>query len=79
MTHKPDVRPRDPVSTAGWRNRLDGILPELMRAEGIDMWLVICRENAEDPVFFSLVPFTSLYASRTSMLVFFDRGARPGR
>ena len=39
------------------------------------MWLVICRENAEDPVFFSLVPFTSLYASRTSMLVFFDRGA----
>jgi Xaa-Pro aminopeptidase len=39
------------------------------------MWLVICRENNEDPVFFSLVPFTSLYASRTSMLVFFDRGA----
>jgi Xaa-Pro aminopeptidase len=57
------------------KGRLDRILPELMRQEGIDMWLVICRENNEDPVFPSLVPFTSLYASRTSMLVFFDRGA----
>jgi Xaa-Pro aminopeptidase len=57
------------------RNRLERILPDLMRQEGFDMWLVICRENAEDPVFFSLVPFTSMYASRTSMLVFFDRGA----
>jgi len=55
--------------------RLERILPELMRQEGFDMWLVICRENNEDPVFFSLVPFTNLYASRTSMLVFFDRGA----
>lgn len=60
----------------GWlENRLDRILPELMRQEGFDMWLVICRENNEDPVFSSLVPFNSLYASRTSMLVFFDRGA----
>ncbi|MCX6550620.1 MAG: M24 family metallopeptidase, partial [Acidobacteria bacterium] len=42
---------------------------------GFDMWLVICRENNEDPVFSSLVPFNSLYASRTSMLVFFDKGA----
>jgi Xaa-Pro aminopeptidase len=57
------------------KNRLERILPELMRQEGFDMWLVICRENNEDPVFPSLVPFTSLYASRTSMLVFFDRGA----
>jgi hypothetical protein len=58
--------------------RLDRILPELMRQEGIDMWLVICRENNEDPVFSSLVPFNSLYASRTSMLVFFDRGGDAG-
>ena len=56
--------------------RLDRILPELMRQEGFDMWLVVCRENNEDPIFFSLVPFTTMYASRTSMLVFFDRGAQ---
>jgi Xaa-Pro aminopeptidase len=54
--------------------RLERILPDLMRQEGFDMWLVICRENNEDPVFSSLVPFTSLYASRTSMLVFTDKG-----
>lgn len=59
----------------GWLEyRLDHILPQLMREEGIDMWLVICRENDEDPVFFSLVPFNTMFASRTSMLVFFDRG-----
>jgi len=63
----------------GWlEDRLDHILPELMRQEGFDMWLVICRENNEDPVFFSLVPFNNLYASRTSMLVFFDRGGDAG-
>ncbi len=38
-------------------------MPEIMRQEGFDMWLVICRENTEDPVF-ELVPFTSLYATR---------------
>ena len=54
--------------------RLESVLAELMRQEGFDMWLVICRENNEDPVFFSLVPFTSLYASRTTILVFFDKG-----
>ena len=55
--------------------RLERLLPELMRQEGFDMWIVLCRENNEDPVFFSLVPFTTMYASRTTMLVFFDRGA----
>lgn len=60
----------------GWlKARLERLLPALMREQGIDMWLVICRENNEDPVFSSLVPFNNLYASRTSMLVFFDRGA----
>ncbi|HOG29905.1 MAG TPA: M24 family metallopeptidase, partial [Vicinamibacterales bacterium] len=54
--------------------RLERLLPELMRAEGFDMWLVICREGHEDPVFSSLVPFNTMYASRTTMLVFTDKG-----
>jgi len=69
------LRDQAAVYNAWLRSRLDRILPELMRAEGFDMWLVICRESNEDPVFSSLVPFTSMYASRTSILVFFDRGA----
>jgi Xaa-Pro aminopeptidase len=68
------LRDQAVVYNAWLKTRLERILPELMRQEGFDMWLVICRENVEDPVFFSLVPFTSLYASRTSMLVFFDKG-----
>ncbi len=54
--------------------RLERLLPDLMRQEGFDMWIVICRENNEDPVFRSLMPFTTMYASRTSMLVFTDKG-----
>ncbi|MHB8094023.1 MAG: M24 family metallopeptidase [Candidatus Aminicenantales bacterium] len=60
----------------GWlRTRLDTILPEIMRREKIDMWLVICKEYNEDPVYRSLVPFEDLSARRLSMLVFFDKGA----
>lgn len=69
------LRQEAAVYNAWLEYRLDHVLPELMRQEGFDMWLVICRENNEDPVFSSLVPFNNLYASRTSMLVFFDRGA----
>ena len=54
--------------------RLDTLLPELMRRENLDMWLVICQEYNEDPVYLTLVPYTSLAARRLTMLVFFDRG-----
>jgi Xaa-Pro aminopeptidase len=63
----------------GWLTvRLEKILPELMRREKIDMWLVICREYNEDPVYLSMVPFASLSARRLTMLVMFDRGADKG-
>ncbi len=58
--------------------RLDTLLPRLMRETGIDMWLVINREYNEDPVFFSLVPRPVFAARRTTMLVFFDRGPDNG-
>jgi len=54
--------------------RLDTVLPELMRREKFDMWLVICEEYNEDPVYLTLVPFEDLSARRLSMLVFYDRG-----
>ncbi|MEM9555672.1 MAG: M24 family metallopeptidase [Acidobacteriota bacterium] len=50
--------------------RLETLLPTLMRETGIDLWLVINREYAEDPVFFSLVPEPVFAARRTTMLVF---------
>jgi Xaa-Pro aminopeptidase len=58
--------------------RLENIIPELMRREGIDMWLVINREYNEDPVYMSLVPEPVMYARRTSILIFHDRGEEHG-
>jgi Xaa-Pro aminopeptidase len=63
----------------GWLStRLDKLLPELMRREKIDMWLVICEEYNEDPVYLSLAPFASLSARRLTMLVMYDRGGDKG-
>jgi hypothetical protein len=50
--------------------RLEGLLPRLMAEADLDMWLVINREYAEDPVYFTLVPQPSFAARRTTMLVF---------
>jgi Xaa-Pro aminopeptidase len=50
--------------------RLEQLLPRLMAEADLDMWLVINREYAEDPVYFSLVPQPSFAARRTTMLVF---------
>jgi Xaa-Pro aminopeptidase len=58
--------------------RLENIIPDLMRREGIDMWLVINREYNEDPVYMSLVPEPVMFARRTSILIFHDRGEEQG-
>jgi hypothetical protein len=49
-----------------------------MRKHGVQMWLVICREYNEDPVFFSLVSPTTLAARRRTIYVFHDRGEAAG-
>lgn len=59
-------------------DRLDNLLPGLMRETGIDMWLVINREYVEDPVYLTLVPEPAFAARRTTMLVFHDRGPDKG-
>ena len=58
--------------------RLENIIPELMRREGIDMWLTICREYNEDPVYLTLVPEPTMAARRTSILIFHDKGEKEG-
>jgi Xaa-Pro aminopeptidase len=49
-----------------------------MRKHGVQMWMVICREYAEDPVFYSLVSPTVFAARRRTIYVFFDRGEEKG-
>ena len=58
--------------------RLEQLLPRLMREQGIDLWLVIAREYNDDPVFLSLVPKPRFTARRTTMLLFHDRGPEAG-
>uniref|UniRef100_A0A486XX79 Xaa-Pro aminopeptidase family enzyme n=1 Tax=Rheinheimera sp. BAL341 TaxID=1708203 RepID=A0A486XX79_9GAMM len=50
--------------------RLQQLLPQLMAESDLDMWLVINREYAEDPVYFTLVPQPTFAARRTTMLLF---------
>ena len=69
---------RETLTNAWLKWRLDNIIPELMRREGIDLWLVINREYNEDPVYLSLVPRPTMYARRTSILIFQDRGPEKG-
>jgi hypothetical protein len=65
------LRERPAVENRILEARLDTLLPALMEETGIDMWLVIAREYAEDPVYFSLVPQPSFAARRTTMLMFY--------
>lgn len=55
-------------------DKVKNYLPEIMRREGIDMWLVISREYNEDPVIETLLPAEWLAARRRTILVFYDRG-----
>ncbi len=54
--------------------RLNRLLPELMRREGIDMWVIIAREYHEDPVLKTILPATWLSARRRTILLMFDNG-----
>lgn len=74
LPHRDRVEPTNRLL----EERLETLLPRLMRETGIDMWLVVNREYAEDPVFFSLVPEPVYAARRTTMLVFHDRGEEEG-
>ncbi|WP_019677489.1 M24 family metallopeptidase [Arsukibacterium perlucidum] len=63
-------RQRAPVANQFTNQRLEQLLPQLMAESGLDMWLVINREYAEDPVYFTLVPQPTFAARRTTMLLF---------
>lgn len=59
-------------------DKLETVLPDLMRREGIDMWVVISREYNEDPVIETLLPATWLAARRRTILVMYDQGGDKG-
>ena len=50
--------------------RVKNLLPELMKRENIDMWVIISREYNEDPIIKTLLPSTWISARRRTILVF---------
>lgn len=59
-------------------DKIKTVLPEIMRREGMDMWLIISREYNEDPVIKTLLPATWLAARRRTILVVYDKGGEEG-
>lgn len=57
------------------KERMETVLPEIMRRENIDMWILISREYNEDPVLKTMLPSSWLSARRTTMLVIYDNGS----
>ena len=74
----PPLREQADIQQQWLKLRLERVLPTLMRRHGVAMWLVICREYNEDPVYRSLTSPTVFAARRRTMLVFFDRGPEHG-
>jgi Xaa-Pro aminopeptidase len=74
----PDLKSGSSLANGWLHDRFDRLLPGLMRREGLDMWIVICREHAEDPVYPTLVPRPNMFAWRLTMIIFFDRGPAEG-
>lgn len=54
--------------------RLDTLIPQIMRAEGIDMWLLVAREYFEEPVVATMLDAENMHARRRTILIFFDPG-----
>jgi Xaa-Pro aminopeptidase len=67
LTH----REQAPLIKSWIAKRFDTVLPELMRRDGIDLWIIISREYNDDPVFRSMAPLTTSSSRRRTILAFF--------
>jgi Xaa-Pro aminopeptidase len=56
-------------------DRLDRIVPALMRENNVDMWVLIAREYVEDPVVMTMLDAENMHARRRTILLFYDPGA----
>lgn len=72
------LRERAALQDRWLETRLETIVPRLMRREGVDAWVVMGREYAEDPVLRTMLPATWLSARRRTILLFHDRGPEQG-
>ena len=72
------MRERAEVRDQWLEQRLDTVVPMLMRRAGIDAWVLVAREYNEDPVVKTMLPARWLGARRTTVLMFLDHGPEKG-
>ncbi len=58
--------------------RLERVLPRLMRERDVQMWVIPMREYNEDPLFNALAAPTRFAARRRTVFIFHDRGPEEG-
>jgi Xaa-Pro aminopeptidase len=68
------MRERAAVIDRWLTDRVQTVLPELMRRTGIDMWVIISREYNEDPVIRTFLPAEWQSARRRTILLVYDPG-----
>ena len=72
------LRERADITNQILEDRLDTVVPQVMRAAGIDAWVLIAREYNEDPIVKTMLPATWLNARRRTVLMFIDQGPELG-
>lgn len=68
------LRDQAQLRDAWLERRFETVLPQLMRENVIDMWVLIAREYLEDPVVSTMLNATNLRARRRTILIYFDPG-----
>ncbi|MCY7280998.1 MAG: aminopeptidase P family protein [Sphingomonas bacterium] len=68
------LRQRAQLQDRWLADRLDNLLPALMREQKIEMWVLIAREYVEDPVVATMLDAESMHARRRTILLFYDPG-----
>ncbi|PCD01954.1 Xaa-Pro aminopeptidase [Sphingomonas spermidinifaciens] len=70
----PSLRERAATIDASLKERLDTVIPAIMRERGVDMWVLVARENFEEPVVATMLDSEAFSARRRTILVFHDPG-----
>ena len=68
------TRARAEIVDAILAERLDTVIPQIMREEGVSLWLLMAREYFEEPVIATMLDANSMAARRRTILIFHDPG-----
>lgn len=68
------LRARADIIDTVLAERLDTVIPAVMREQRISMWVLMAREYFEEPVIDTMLDAKSMAARRRTILIFFDPG-----